>query len=42
MGALGGRACRLRAEPLSACETAGGSGNIHLWFDLPAAREAAA
>ncbi len=33
VGALGGAACRARAEALSAYENARGTGNIHLWFD---------
>lgn len=34
VGALGGRACRLKGEPLSAYENARGTGNIHVWFDV--------
>lgn len=33
VGALGGRECTARGEPLSAYENARGTGNIHLWFD---------
>lgn len=32
VGALGGRDCRARGEPLSAYENARGTGNIHIWF----------
>ena len=33
VGAMGGRDCTLRGEPLSAYENARGTGNIHIWFD---------
>jgi 3,4-dihydroxyphenylacetate 2,3-dioxygenase len=33
VGALGGRDCQARGEPLSAYENARGTGNIHIWFD---------
>lgn len=33
VGAMGGRDCAARGEPLSAYENARGTGNIHLWFD---------
>lgn len=33
---------RLRAEPLSADENAGGTGNIDLWFEVGEATEAVA
>lgn len=32
LGALGGRDCRLKGEPLSAYENARGTGNVHVWF----------
>ena len=41
VGALGGRDCRLRGEPLSEYENAMGTGNVHVWFDT-ATGEAAA
>jgi aromatic ring-opening dioxygenase catalytic subunit (LigB family) len=37
IGALGGSACRLTGETLSDYENARGTGNIHCWFDVPAA-----
>ena len=33
LGAMGGRDCRAKGEPLSAYENARGTGNIHIWFD---------
>ena len=33
-GALGGRKCQARGEPLSAYENARGTGNVHIWFDM--------
>ena len=33
VGAMGGRACEVQGEPLSAYENARGTGNIHIWFD---------
>jgi len=33
VGALGGKDCTARGEPLSAYENARGTGNIHIWFD---------
>lgn len=33
LGAMGGKSCRARGEPLSAYENARGTGNIHIWFD---------
>jgi 3,4-dihydroxyphenylacetate 2,3-dioxygenase len=33
LGALGGRDCRFKGEPLSDYENARGTGNIHIWFD---------
>jgi len=35
VGALGGAACRSVGTPLSAYENARGTGNIHIWFDVP-------
>ena len=35
LGALGGADCRARGETLSDYENARGTGNIHVWFDLP-------
>ena len=35
VGALGGRDCRLKGSPLSEYENARGTGNIHVWFDVP-------
>ncbi|MCY1266540.1 3,4-dihydroxyphenylacetate 2,3-dioxygenase [compost metagenome] len=32
IGAMGGRDCRAKGEPLSAYENARGTGNIHIWF----------
>jgi aromatic ring-opening dioxygenase catalytic subunit (LigB family) len=32
LGAMGGRECRVKGEPLSAYENARGTGNIHIWF----------
>jgi 3,4-dihydroxyphenylacetate 2,3-dioxygenase len=41
IGAMGGRHCQVRGEPLSAYENARGTGNIHIWFDtLPHLQEA--
>ena len=42
VGALGGHDCRLGGTPLSAYENARGTGNIHIWFDVPAAERQAA
>ena len=39
IGALGGRDCRLKGTPLSNYENARGTGNIHIWFDVPAVAE---
>lgn len=33
VGAMGGKDCTARGEPLSAYENARGTGNIHIWFD---------
>ncbi len=33
LGALGGKDCQVKGEPLSAYENARGTGNIHVWFD---------
>jgi len=33
VGALGGKECRLKGEPLSEYENARGTGNVHVWFD---------
>ena len=33
-GALGGRKCQARGEPLSAYENVRGTGNVHIWFDM--------
>jgi 3,4-dihydroxyphenylacetate 2,3-dioxygenase len=33
VGALGGKECRAKGEPLSEYENARGTGNIHVWFD---------
>ena len=33
LGAMGGKDCRAKGEPLSAYENARGTGNIHVWFD---------
>lgn len=33
VGAMGGKDCQARGEPLSAYENARGTGNIHIWFD---------
>jgi aromatic ring-opening dioxygenase catalytic subunit (LigB family) len=35
VGAMGGRGCRAKGTPLSAYENARGTGNIHIWFDVP-------
>jgi len=35
LGALGGASCRAKGEPLSDYENARGTGNIHVWFDMP-------
>jgi aromatic ring-opening dioxygenase catalytic subunit (LigB family) len=40
VGALGGADCRARGTALSDYENARGTGNIHMWFDLEAEREA--
>ena len=37
VGALGGRDCRLVGRPMSAYENARGTGNIHIWFEVPEA-----
>lgn len=42
VGALGGRDCRLTGTPMSEYENARGTGNIHIWFDVPAAQQQAA
>ena len=42
IGALGGRDCRLRGTPMSEYENARGTGNILIWFDVPAADRQAA
>jgi aromatic ring-opening dioxygenase catalytic subunit (LigB family) len=34
VGAMGGRDCRAKGNPLSAYENARGTGNIHIWFDV--------
>lgn len=34
VGALGGRDCRSKGEPLSDYENARGTGNIHMWFEV--------
>ena len=36
LGALGGAQCRAEGVPLSDYENARGTGNIHVWFDMPA------
>jgi 3,4-dihydroxyphenylacetate 2,3-dioxygenase len=36
VGALGGIACRARGSACSEYENARGTGNVHMWFDLPA------
>jgi aromatic ring-opening dioxygenase catalytic subunit (LigB family) len=33
LGAMGGKQCRAKGEPLSDYENARGTGNIHMWFD---------
>jgi aromatic ring-opening dioxygenase catalytic subunit (LigB family) len=33
LGAMGGKDCRAKGEPLSAYENARGTGNIHIWFN---------
>ena len=35
VGALGGRRCTARGERFSAYESAAGTGQVHVWFDLP-------
>ncbi len=35
VGALGGSDCTLQAQQLSDYENARGTGNVHLWFDVP-------
>lgn len=35
IGALGGRGCHAKGTPMSAYENARGTGNIHVWFDVP-------
>jgi 3,4-dihydroxyphenylacetate 2,3-dioxygenase len=35
VGALGGRDCRLKGRRLSAYENALGTGQVHVWFDIP-------
>lgn len=42
LGALGGKNCTTRGEPLSAYENARGTGNIHVWFDTSTQQQAAA
>ena len=42
IGALGGRSCRLAGTAMSAYENARGTGNIHIWFDVPEAEQHAA
>jgi aromatic ring-opening dioxygenase catalytic subunit (LigB family) len=37
LGAMGGKDCRAKGEPLSAYENARGTGNIHIWFDTTGA-----
>jgi hypothetical protein len=34
VGAMGGRSCQARGEPLSAYENARGTGNVHIWFPM--------
>ena len=34
VGAMGGRRCEARGEPLSAYENARGTGNVHIWFPM--------
>ena len=41
VGALGGAACRAPGELFSAYESAAGTGQVHIWFDRPAAGWAA-
>ena len=38
VGALGGRHCQARGEPLSEYENARGTGNVHIWFETEPAR----
>jgi 3,4-dihydroxyphenylacetate 2,3-dioxygenase len=40
VGALGGRRCTARGERFSAYESAAGTGQVHVWFDLPGGRAA--
>ena len=40
LGAVGGAACRLRGEQLSAYENAVGTGQVHVWFDCTGASPA--
>ena len=42
VGALRGRACRAPGEQLSAYENSVGTGQVHVWFELPRAAEVAA
>jgi 3,4-dihydroxyphenylacetate 2,3-dioxygenase len=42
IGALGGADCRLVGTPMSEYENARGTGNIHVWFDVPGAERQAA
>ncbi len=42
LGALGGRDCRHVGRPMSNYENARGTGNIHIWFEVPAAEQQAA
>lgn len=37
VGALGGQRCRARGTPMSDYENARGTGNIHVWFEVPSA-----
>lgn len=42
IGALGGHDCRLSGVTMSNYENARGTGNIHIWFDVPATAQQAA
>jgi 3,4-dihydroxyphenylacetate 2,3-dioxygenase len=37
VGALGGAACEAKGTPMSEYENAVGTGQVHVWFDVPAA-----
>jgi 3,4-dihydroxyphenylacetate 2,3-dioxygenase len=42
IGVLGGRDCQAIGTPMSEYENARGTGNIHVWFDVPQDRQRAA